>query len=135
MRDYSLAFSVDRTVPTCRYIVSLSDGRTIYENYVPNLRTSWMRIKEYLNDTGLTITRLRLQCGDKTVNIDSADGYCVFYQEHVGVFSARYIGLCRYLSKTESLLIRWFDCQANEIKQETRQIKKDHPAIIFSETN
>ena len=134
MNSYSLAFQVDNTVPTCRYIVSLSDGRTVYENYVPKMRTTWMRLKQYLVDTGLAITRLRLQCGDKTINIDPAEAYCVFYQEHVGAFSARWVGIGRYQSENEMLKIHWFDSQATGIKIEERLMKKDHPALIFSES-
>lgn len=133
MNSYELAFQVDSTVPTCRYIVSLSDGRTVYENYVPKMRTAWMRLKQYLSENDLTITRLRLQCGDKTINIEPAQAYSVFYQEHVGVFTARWIGIGRYLPEVEMLVITWFDSQANEVKSEARATPKDHPALIFYE--
>lgn len=135
MNSYNLAFQVDSTVPTCRYIISLSDGRTVYENYVPKERTSWMRLKQYLDEptNDLTITRLRLQCGDKTVNIEPAPAYAIFYQENIGLHDMRFIGIGRYFPEIEMLNIQWFDVQANEVREEARNVEENHPALIFSE--
>jgi len=137
MNSYKLAFQVDSTVPTCRYIISLSDGRTVYENYVPEMRTSWMRLKQYLDEptNDLTITRLRLQCGDRTVSIEPASAYFIFYQENTGLYSDKLIAIGSYLPESELLKVRWFNLRAEEVKKEVRQLRKDHPGLIFSEPN
>jgi hypothetical protein len=44
-----------------RWIVSLSDGTTIFEDKTPGQSSAWLRLSKYLIDRGLMITNLRLE--------------------------------------------------------------------------
>lgn len=57
---YGLADCVDSTVPKERWIASLSTGQTIHENHREGLKPAWERLARYCEETGVSITNLRL---------------------------------------------------------------------------
>lgn len=74
--DYKLSKRVDSTVPFNRWVASLSNGETIFENEIPGEDPSWVRLARYVEDNGLSITNLRLQIGGTEVKLPAgAQGY------------------------------------------------------------
>lgn len=58
----NLAFRADSPyVEANRWIASLSDGTTVFEDRTPNIASSWIRLQEHVKANRLRITRLRLQ--------------------------------------------------------------------------
>jgi len=134
MNNHHLAFSVDSTVPPCRWIASLSNGQTVFENFVPEVRLAWMRLKAHLRDhPDVRITRLRMQCGEKLWNVPAADAYFIIKQIHRGVISADLTGIGIFNKETSSATLFWFDASGTLRGQEQRQIDKNHDALIFTE--
>jgi hypothetical protein len=63
-----------------RWIASLSDGTTIFEDKTPGIESAWRRLGRYLLDEDLRITSLRLEAYGKSVHIGylfdgTIDGY------------------------------------------------------------
>lgn len=138
MNYHQLAFSVDSTVPPCRWIASLSDGTTVFENYIPQIRLAWMRLKAYLAETGIEITRLRLQCGDQLHNIPpGADAYFILKQIHRGVVNKDLTGIGLWFEdpiepgQSRNASVIWFDLAGNMVGRDERDMDKDHDALIF----
>ena len=131
----SLAFAVDATVPASRFIVSLSDGTTVYENHLNDsgLATPWMRLKAYLEESGLKITRMRFQGVGETHNIPVADAYMVFYQANAGRPSGpeHYSCIGTFDASTERLRVLFFNHLGAYHHEEMRDCKSNHPALIF----
>lgn len=62
MNNSSLAFSISATTPSIRFIVSLSDGRTVIQDDRPNQRHAWARLTEWLKiNPSVSISNIRLQ--------------------------------------------------------------------------
>ena len=59
--DFLLAKMVDENVPKDRWIVSLSNGETIFENYVKGEPPAWARLSDYIIKHDLDITGMRVQ--------------------------------------------------------------------------
>jgi hypothetical protein len=59
----TLAFNTrhPHVYPNNRWIASLSDGTTVFEDITPGMKTAWMRLKEYVAANDLHITNLRLE--------------------------------------------------------------------------
>jgi len=133
--DYQLSFAVDDRVPHARWIASLSDGKTVYENRIPdpNLRLSWMRLRNYLKDSKLSLTRLRFQAGNKTTNIPKADAYMVFHKliKGLGPFEQHFA--CVGALTGEILHVWSFGPDGSLLLEEDRPCEKSHPALIFVE--
>lgn len=74
--NYKLAKKVDDTVPRDRWIASLSNGETIYENNIKGEAPSWARLTMYVEDNDLSITNLRLEVAGKIVKLPAGqEGY------------------------------------------------------------
>lgn len=52
---------VDDNVPPNRWIASLSNGETIFEDCKPGEEIAWDRLRKYVHQNGLSITQLRVQ--------------------------------------------------------------------------
>jgi hypothetical protein len=52
---------VNESVPSSRWIASLSNGETIYEDYVDGMNSAWERLAEYVEQEDVSITNLRVQ--------------------------------------------------------------------------
>lgn len=54
---------------TERWLVSLSDGRTLFQDQTPGLPSAWTRLKEWVSSTDVYITNVRLEAyGRKVVS-------------------------------------------------------------------
>ena len=62
INDSTLAFGITPTTPTIRFVVSLSDGRTVIQDERPNQRHAWARLSEWLKvNPDISISSIRLQ--------------------------------------------------------------------------
>jgi len=52
---------VDGSVPKSRWIASLSNGETIFEDHKDGLDPAWERLARYVEQEGVSITKLRAQ--------------------------------------------------------------------------
>lgn len=67
---------VTEYVPRNKWIASLSNGETIFEDNIPGEISSWNRLRDYVKENNLSITRLRLQLGALEVTVPpSKQGY------------------------------------------------------------
>lgn len=74
--NYRLSRKVDADVPKERWIASLSNGETIYENNFKDELPAWERLGQYCEDNDLSITSLRLQIAGTEVKLPSGQqGY------------------------------------------------------------
>jgi hypothetical protein len=75
-KDYMLSRKVGPNVPRDRWVASLSNGETIYEDETKGERPSWERLSEYCVDNDLSITNLRLNIVNTEVKLPSGkEGY------------------------------------------------------------
>lgn len=58
--NYNLSKSVDEFVSHDRWIVSLSNGETIFSDTRP-IEPTWVRLARYVEDNNLSITGMRVQ--------------------------------------------------------------------------
>lgn len=76
-----VAKKITPNVPHNRWIVSLDNGETIFEDIIEGKPVAWERLKEYLKDNDLRITQLRHQITNRRQNPGNttlkknADGY------------------------------------------------------------
>lgn len=68
--DFGLHTSVGVHVPACRWIASLSNGLTVFEDRTPGIKPAWERLSHYVKENKLAITRLRVQLGKLELHID-----------------------------------------------------------------
>lgn len=71
-----LSRRVDEFVPKDRWVVSLSNGETIYDDRRPGISPAWQRLAEYVEANDLSITSMRLQIRGVEIKLPSGmDGY------------------------------------------------------------
>lgn len=74
--EIHLCRKVGEYVPDCRWVVSLSNGETIFEDRTPNLEPAWERLANYVKQNDLAITKMRVQLGPLEVSLPAhAFGY------------------------------------------------------------
>lgn len=56
-----LSKEVNVFVPKTRWIVSLSNGETIFEDHRENMEPAWLRLSKYVKQNDLSITGMRVQ--------------------------------------------------------------------------
>lgn len=54
-----------------RWIASLSDGSTVFEDKTPNMDSCWIRLKSYLQENRLKLTNLRLEVYGQNIILKS----------------------------------------------------------------
>lgn len=69
MDDIILCRKVDENVPKSRWIASLSNGETIFEDAIKDLPPTWERLSDYIIKNKLAITNLRAQLGHLEVTL------------------------------------------------------------------
>ena len=71
-----VAKKVTTNVQKDRWIVSLSNGETIFEDQLKDALSAWRRLGIYVKEKKLAITNLRLQIGGRHVELPShQEGY------------------------------------------------------------
>jgi hypothetical protein len=125
-----------------RWIASLSDGTTVFEDKTPKLKSSWRRLQDYVKLHGLNITNLRLEAYGKFVKLLNyrtddgkvqIDGYWqsskmgAWFGGASGETNWRGIGFI----KDEEITIIWVDHNGN-ITQEVRPLTEEDQATILN---
>ena len=109
--DDTLAFGITEQTPSIRFLVSLSDGRTVIQDERPKQRNAWARLAKWMKQKPeISITGLRLQ-GPGEVNIDmpsSQKGYFIGYKQEVVWRGPQnnYIGIGYYDGQKTSVI--WY---------------------------
>jgi len=58
----TVSFCVTKNTPSIKFLASLSDGRTVIQDDIPNIKSAWIRLQDFLKaNPDLKITCLRLQ--------------------------------------------------------------------------
>jgi len=118
INDETLAFNVSDDTPDVKFVVSLSDGRTVIQDNRQNTKHPWTRLAEWLSaNPEITISNIRLH-GPDGVDIKmpaNQKGY-FFGQKQYAVWGgaqATYVGIGYY--DGEIINVSWY-----------RQPKFDH---------
>jgi hypothetical protein len=61
MSEIILSRKVDEFVPKTRWIVSLSNGETIFEDHRVDQEATWIRLAKYVEECDISITSMRVQ--------------------------------------------------------------------------
>ena len=69
MSEIILSRKADEFVPKNRWIASLSNGETIFEDLRKNESPAWERLGNYCREKSLAITKLRVQLGALEVEL------------------------------------------------------------------
>ena len=56
-------------MPRVRWIASLSNGETIFEDRISGLPPAWIRLAQYIKENKLSITNLRAQIGPDIITL------------------------------------------------------------------
>jgi len=127
-----------------RWIASLSDGTTVFEDVTPQEISSWLRLREYVRLHGLKITNLRLEAYGRRVLLvpyrDAEDcpqinGYWHSKKMHAlmtasGIIEGRECGI-GYV-KAREIIITWVN-QDGTVRQEIRPYKENDLATIIND--
>ena len=74
----SVTKKVTADVHKDRWIASLSNGETIFEDKMKDTLSAWKRLGVYVKQNNLAITNMRLQIGGKQVELPShQEGYII----------------------------------------------------------
>lgn len=132
-----IAKSVTTNVPNNRWMASLSNGETIFEDLIQDKRPAWDRLKIYLKENNLKITQLRHQitrnnphCGNATVK-KNADGYIQLKKvAYTGSETRKSYGI-GYLENNICYII--WQSEDGHIWQETRTTEKCGFGLIVND--
>lgn len=120
-----------------RWIASISDGSTIFEDKTPGIRSAWRRLGDYLQNNKLKITNLRLEFAGKNINLlpgDQVDGFWWSTKEELLIgensWSAGWVGIGQV--KIDIINIIWIR-HDGFIVEEVRPYKIGDLAVILHE--
>lgn len=134
----NLAFSAsDAYVPANRWIASLSDGRTVFQDVTPHVTSAWRRLQQFVNQEGVTLTGLRLQAFGQDVTMlpwHKVDGYWQVSRQQAAVGSEKNIQVLSrgvgYI-KDGMIYITWITQDGVvEHEQRTHDTTKDLAGIL-----
>ena len=127
-----------------RWIVSLSDGTTVFEDVTPRERSAWMRLRDHVELQQLKVTNLRLEAYGRIVNLipyqddekrPQVNGYWQSKQMNSLLTSQGVVEVqCRGIGilKAKELWITWVD-QNGVMRQEIRPYKRGDKAVIVND--
>ncbi len=132
-----VAKSVTSNVPDNRWVASLSNGETIFEDKIEGKKPAWTRLKQYVKENNLQITQLRHQitrnkshCGNSIVK-KNADGYVQLKKvgfDGYTVYKSYGIG---YIENGEAYII--WQREDGMVWQEKRSLEKCGFGLILNE--
>lgn len=118
VNDNTLAFSVSDNTPVVKFVVSLSDGRTVIHDNRKNQKHAWARLSDWLKvNSEISISNMRLQ-GPNGVDLKmppGQKGYFFGQKQHAvwGGPQFNYVGIGYY--DGQKINVAWY-----------RQPKFDH---------
>jgi hypothetical protein len=122
-----------------RWIASINDGSTVFEDKTPGMRTAWRRLAKFLENKKLYITNLRLEFAGKSVSLlpaENVDGYWWSTKEELLVGlnqqvynTAGWVGIGQV--KKDLLNIIWVR-HDGFVKEEVRPYQPGDPAVILN---
>lgn len=142
-----LAFNAKHPyVPDNRWIVSLSDGSTIFEDLTPGAESAWSRLKKYVQYNHLILTNLRLEHNGRLYNLapyrddNNLPQILGYWQAskitaflNAGISETIYRGIGYIHAKDpDKINISWID-PAGNIISETRLLNKNDMGVIWNE--
>jgi len=127
-----------------RWIASLSDGTTVFEDVTPGEQSAWLRLKTYIDLHGLKMTNFRLEAYGRSVALvpykdakgnSQINGYWHSKQLNAllhagGVTEATCKGI-GYI-KGKHVFVTWV-LQDGAIRQEVRDYEPDNKALIVND--
>lgn len=133
--NYIATNTKDFNVPKDRWIATLSDGTTIFDDIgPPGTVSAWRRLKAYLANASLFITSLRLQAfGQDLLLPASAEGY--WYSKRANIL-VNFMGsnssggdiAIGYVAEGH-IHISWA-CQDGTVRHEIRELKENDAGYI-----
>ena len=127
-----------------RWIASLSDGSTVFEDVTPNERSAWLRLRDYIEVHKLKVTNLRLEAYNRRILLvpyrDDEDrpqinGYwhskqmnALLHEGGVTESQARGIGILKGLE----LWITWVH-EDGTTRQEVRPYEAGDKAVLVND--
>lgn len=127
-----------------RWIASLSDGTTVFEDVTPNESSAWLRLSDYVDKQKLKVTNLRLEAYGRRVLLvpyKDADGNSQvngYWQSKrlnailtdVGCAEGHERGI-GYL-KGREIIITWVG-EDGTVQQDIRPYENGDPAVIVND--
>ena len=127
-----------------RWIASLSDGSTVFEDATPHERSAWLRLRDYIEIHSLKITNLRLEAYNRNVVLipyrdddgnAQVNGYWHSKQLNAllhsdGVKEAKCSGIG--ILKNQEIWITWVH-EDGTTRQEVRPYKSGDKATIVND--
>jgi hypothetical protein len=124
-----------------RWIASLSDGSTVFEDITPGIPSAWHRLREYITTHSLALTNLRLEAFGHNILLMSykaedgtvqLNGYFYSKRQHILTGASlqaqwREVGI-GFLRNNE-IYITWIS-EKGDIRQEIRSHKEGNLAVI-----
>lgn len=83
-KNYKFYTSVNEKTPKNRIIVSLSNGKTVFEDNTYGELHFWRRLQEYIRHTDIKITKVRYQIGRYMIDIPDHAKYYFFIKRQYG---------------------------------------------------
>lgn len=126
-----------------RWIASLSDGSTVFEDIIPYERSAWNRLRDYCNFHSLKLTNLRLEAYNRRIilvpyfgddHIPQLNGYWYSKRQNAlfGVYSAQWIDIGIGFIKGKQIIITWVSPDGS-VKQELRDYRFGDLATIIND--
>lgn len=127
-----------------RWIASLSDGTTVFEDVTPNEVSAWLRLRDYVTLHSLKVTNLRLEAYGRRVLLvpykdgegsPQINGYWHSKRMHAlltnaGVFEGKDCGV-GYI-KGREVIITWVH-EDGTVQQEIRPYKDGDKATVVND--
>lgn len=130
MEDIVLCRKVTEQVPKSRWIASLSNGETIFEDAIKELPPAWERLSAYVIQNKLSITNLRVQLNHLEVTLPArADGYIQKKKVISTIGNTRRL-LC--IGYVQGDLCQIHQVGEDGYSQSTIQSDPGHPFTIYS---
>lgn len=132
-----------RNDASTRWIASLSDGSTVFEDITPGLKSAWLRLRDYIELHDLKITNLRLEAYGRNVTLvpykdgegnPQLNGY--WHSKRMGTLihggGTTEVKSCGIgILKNRDVWISWVR-EDGIVTQEIRQYKNDDLAAIIN---
>lgn len=133
----------NKDINASRWIASLSNGLTVFEDVTPFEESAWIRLRKYISQHNLKITNLRLEAFDKRIvlvpyygpnNEPQVNGY--WYSQRSGKLIANNLSQDFFWKgigyiKGPNIYITWVDSTGN-ISNEIKEFDEKNLACIIN---